>query len=46
MYRPEVGMVYDAQKGETVRHNKDFVVVDILDKRIVLRKGDYEEVCS
>lgn len=46
LYRPEVGKVYDAQRGESVRHNKDFVVLDIRDKRIVLRKGEYEEVCA
>ena len=46
MYRPEVGKIYDALRGESVRHQKDFVVLDILDKKIILRKGEYEEVCA
>lgn len=44
-YRPEVGRVYDAQKGKPTRQkNKEFVILDILDKRIVLRKGEFEIV--
>lgn len=44
-YRPEPGKVYDAEKGNRPRkrkNQKDFVILNILDKRIVLRRGEYE----
>lgn len=46
-YRPEFGKVYDAEKGNRPRkrkHSKNFVIVPIRDKRIVLREGEYEIV--
>lgn len=46
-YRPECGKVYDAWKGSRPRkrkHSKNFVIVPIRDKRIVLREGEYEIV--
>lgn len=41
-YRPVVGRIYDAIKGRTKRKQKEFVVLDILDKQIILRIGEYE----
>lgn len=41
-YRPEQGKVYDAVKGRTKLKQKEFVVLDILDKKIILRLGEYE----
>lgn len=41
-YRPELGKVYDAVKGRTKLKQKEFVVLDILDKKIILRLGEYE----
>lgn len=41
-YRPVVGKIYDAIKGRTKRKQKEFVVLDILDKQIILRLGEYE----
>lgn len=41
-YRPEQGKVYDAVKGKTKLKQKEFVVLDILDKKIILRLGEYE----
>lgn len=41
-YRPELGKVYDAVKGRTKLKQKEFVVLDILDKKIILRKGEFE----
>lgn len=46
-YRPQRGKEYDAWKGNRPRkrkHAKDFVIVPIRDKRIVLREGEYEIV--
>lgn len=50
-YRPKVGAVYDADyspgrwKQETTTSAKaEFAVVDVLDKRIVLRSGEFEIV--
>lgn len=46
-YRPELGKVYDDEKGNRPRkrkHTKDFVILNILDKRIVLRQGEFEVV--
>lgn len=48
-YQPEVGKVYDADYAPA-KHNKEgcrnseFCVVDIKDKRIVLRRGEFEIV--
>lgn len=41
-YRPELGKIYDAIKGRTKLKQKEFVVLDILDKKIILRKGEFE----
>ena len=45
-YRPEVGRVYDAKHCALAKYAKsaEFVILDILDKKIVLRKGEYEVV--
>ena len=48
-YQPEVGNIYDADYSPA-KHNKEgcrnneFCVVDIKDKRIVLRRGEFELV--
>lgn len=41
-YRQELGKIYDAIKGRTKLKQKEFVVLDILDKKIILRKGEFE----
>ena len=41
-YRPKMGKVYEAIKGRTQRKQKEFVVLSILDKQIILRLGEYE----
>ena len=41
-YRPEQGKIYDAVKGRTKLKQKEFVVLDIMDKKIILRKGEFE----
>lgn len=45
-YQPKVGMVYDAEyspQDNRGKHSKVAVcIVDILDKRICLKKGEYE----
>lgn len=45
-YKPEVGMIYDAEyspQDNRAKHSKVAVcIVDILDKRICLKKGEYE----
>lgn len=48
LYRPEVGKVYDAEHCALAKYAKsaEFVILDVLDKKIVLRKGEYEEVCA
>jgi hypothetical protein len=52
-YRPQVGQVYEAvvspgklkRVGADSHHGKaEFCVIDVLDKRIALRKGEYEIV--
>ena len=52
-YRPQVGQVYDAvvSPGYNASGRKsrwsgkaEFCVIDVLDKRIALRKGEYEIV--
>ena len=51
--RPKVGDIYDAELSPQIKSRKnqvwkggkaEFCVVDILDKKIVLRKGEYELV--
>ena len=41
-YRPQVGKVYEAEYGKSKKNIKEYCIVDILDKRIVLRKGEFE----
>ena len=41
-YRPVKGKVYDAVKVSPKLKQKEFVVLDILDKKIILRKGEFE----
>jgi hypothetical protein len=41
-YRPELGKVYDAEYSNPRRNKTEFCIVDILDKRIVLRRGEFE----
>jgi hypothetical protein len=50
-YRPKVGTVYDAEYSpgrwiprKNYAGKAEFAVVNILDKRIVLRKGEFEIV--
>lgn len=45
-YRPVVGKVYDAKLCALAKYAKsaEFVILDILDKKIILRKGEYEVV--
>ena len=52
-YRPQVGQVYDAvvspgyliRVSENSSHGKaEFCIIDVLDKKIALRKGEYEIV--
>ena len=44
-YQPEIGRIYDAEHGKSSKYqNSETCVIDILDKRIALRKGEYEIV--
>ena len=43
-YRPELGKIYDAVKGKSKLKVKEFVVVPIRDKQIILRVGEFEIV--
>lgn len=43
-YIPKVGMVYDAIYRNPRRIMTEFCVIDVLDKRIVLRRGEFEIV--
>lgn len=50
-YRPQPGEIYDAEYSPARREVKchyagkgEFAVIDILDKRIVLRRGEFEIV--
>lgn len=43
-YRPKVGEIYDAEYSDPKKFKTEFCVVDIGDKRIVLRKGEFEVV--
>lgn len=51
-YRPTVGAIYDAELspavssawGSGISGKAEFCVLDILDKKIIVRKGEYEIV--
>jgi hypothetical protein len=52
-YQPKVGKIYDAEfspqaeksaNGKWWAGKKEFCIVTMIDKRIVLRKGEYEIV--
>lgn len=43
-YQPEVGKVYEAEHCPSGKRHGDFCIIDIKDKRIVLRKGEFEVV--
>jgi hypothetical protein len=49
-YQPKVGQIYDAELSPAQnwkdgwQHKKEFCIIDILDKKIVLRNGEYEIV--
>lgn len=48
-YQPDIGKIYDAdytpaKRNEKRSMNREFCVVDIKDKRIVLRRGEFEIV--
>ena len=47
-YQPEIGKIYDAEYSPASTDNKqrssEICVIDVLDKRIALRKGEYEIV--
>lgn len=43
-YRPELGKVYDAEYGKPRKEMREFCILDIKDKRIILRKGEFEIV--
>ena len=44
MYQPEIGKIYDAEYSRIGRHNREIAVIDILDKKICLRAGEFEMV--
>lgn len=41
-YRPQKGEVYDADYSRHTNKKKEFCVITILDKRVVLRSGEFE----
>lgn len=43
-YRPKQGRIYSAEYSNPRQNKTEFCIVDILDKRIVLRKGEFEIV--
>ncbi len=43
-YQPEVGKVYDGEYFTSRKRVADFAVIDIKDKKIVVRVGEYEIV--
>lgn len=46
-YQPELGKIYDADYFEAMKSDKkraDFCIIDLLDKRIVVRHGEFEFV--
>ena len=53
-YQPKVGKIYDAELSPSnskcgryyLGGKREFCVVNVLDKKIVLRKGEYEIVRS
>lgn len=42
--RPEVGKVYDAEYVYGTGKANDVAVIDLADKKILLRKGEFETV--
>ena len=42
--RPEVGKVYDARFAPGVGKSKDVAIIDIAEKKIALRLGEFEIV--
>ena len=42
-YQPEIGKVYDAEYATTEK-KLEFCVINVSDKRIVVRKGEFEVV--
>lgn len=43
-YQPVVGQVYDGAYRESRCNNADFCVIQVKDKQIVMRTGEYEIV--
>lgn len=43
-YQPEVGKVYDCRYCKSRKGYSDFVVIDIKDKKIIARLGEFEIV--
>ena len=44
-YQPKVGQIYKAELSEARKYVfAEFCVIDVLDKKIALRKGEYEIV--
>ena len=43
-YQPEMGKIYDAEYRKSRKGNADFAVIDIKDKRIIVRLGEFEIV--
>lgn len=43
-YQPEVGKVYDADYYKSRGRYADFAVIDIKDKRIIVRMGEFEVI--
>ena len=43
-YQPEVGKIYDAVWCNPRVKNTEFAIIDILDKKIVIRKEEFEVV--
>jgi hypothetical protein len=44
-YRPQVGQVYEAELSTAVKHlYAEFCIIHVHDKKIALRKGEYEIV--
>lgn len=43
-YQPELGKVYDAEYTRIGRDKKELAIIDILDKKICLREGEFEIV--
>ena len=43
-YQPQLGKIYDAVPGKSNKKTREFVIVNITGKPIVLRKGEFEIV--